>query len=182
MKKLMTAAALLVCMGCGPDPDKPAKGFLDVTLTLNEVKGIQPSYQTVIWLEDDQGRYLQTLYVSEYLSFGGFHDSTICTSWSKKVKWDGTPPAVFDLVTAATPEIGEKTFRFDCTTHGIKPGTYRFNVQTHLLEKYNITYTGRIAIGSKETEQMAQVAYLPNRYAQSESDALSNVHAHYTKK
>lgn len=182
MKYRLPVALLLILLHCGPDPNKPAKGFLDVSLTLNEVKDLQPSFQTVIWLEDEQGRYLQTLYLSEYLSYGGFHDSTICTSWSKKAKWDATPAAVFDLVTAATPPIGEKVFRFDCTAHGIKPGRYRYIVQTHLLERYNITHQGLIDIGGKENEVVGQATYLPSRYERAANDALTNVRARYIKK
>jgi len=179
MKKV-TLLSLIICFFCcAPDPSKPAKGFLEISLTLNQVKEIQPSYQTAIWLEKEDGRYVTSLYVSEYLSYGGYHDSTICTSWSKKSHWSAMPQSVFDQVTGATPELENRVFRFSCQAYAIPAGLYHFKVQTHLVEKYNVLYEGTIKIGGKQLEKIGRVSYIPSRHPQAGVDALSEVKARY---
>lgn len=173
---------MVFMFSCSPDPSKPAKGFLEVDLTLQEVAEIQPSFQTVIWLEDDKGDYVRSLYVSEYLSYGGYHDSTICTAWIKKANWANMPASMYDLVTQATPPMGSRTFRFSCLDHQIRPGRYHVKVQTHLVEKYNIQYDGMIRIGGKEEAVVGHVSYFPKKHPDAKRDALADVKARYTTK
>lgn len=173
---------LILFLSCAPDPSKPAKGFLQVTLLLNQVEEIQPSYQTVIWLENEKGEYVRSLYVSEYLSYGGYHDTTICTDWIKKAKWETMPESMYDLVTQATPPVGTTTFRFSCLEHQILPGRYHVKVLTHLVEKYNIQYDGLLKIGGKEVEAVVHSSHVPEKHPDAKLDALADVTLRYVLK
>ena len=53
--------------------------------------GEDPSYQTTIWLEDDNGKLLKILFVSDYLSYGGFVHPMICPTWAKQADWENAP-------------------------------------------------------------------------------------------
>ncbi|MBN1995907.1 hypothetical protein JW935_00045 [candidate division KSB1 bacterium] len=124
-----------------------------------------PSRQTAVWLENMDNNELTTLYVSEYLSYGGYNDSTICSLWSKKADWEKTPSELFDLVTAATPAVDSvKTISVNCKERNIPAGRYRYNVQVHIIENYNILAQGEFMVGKDNIANVAEISYLPKLY------------------
>jgi len=171
---LVSFALVLSCSG-----DKTVRGELEIAFELMKLGAdIQPSYQTVIWLEDQGGDSVYTLLVTEYLSYGGYNDSTICSSWSEKVDWDEVTDELFDAVTRATPRTGENRLSFTLDLHGMAPGIYRYQVQTHVIEGDNVLYSGEIELGSDESESTAQLVRVPVSYEVTPS-VLNNVAAFY---
>ena len=140
MKKLYVLALLLL-LHCSQKPS----GTLLVSFQFNPAEGdVEPSYQLAVWLEDVNENYIKTLFLSEYLSYGGYNDSTICPNWNAKADWDNAPMEAYDAVTAATPPVGENVLTFALDTLNINLGEYLCCVQAHLIENYNITFKNRI--------------------------------------
>lgn len=160
--------------GCISPASKSKKGNLNISFEVNKKDGIQPSYSTVIWLERPNGELVKTLYVSEYLSLGGFNDSKTCLDWSSKVNWAQTPRADADVVTGATPMIGKRDYEFTFSKGELTPGRYNYFIEVHLLEEYNELYKGEIDIPCKASESETEVAYLPERHPKA-GDILSSV-------
>lgn len=160
--------------------DKPAKGTLQISWEFvnSAEKNLVPSYQTAVWLLNDKGEYVKSILVSEYLSYGGYNDTTICTEWIKVADWDNVLPETFDAVTKATPPIGTNTINIDCKSENIFPGTYNYYVETHIIEQYNILYHGQITIGKKPSKNIAEPVYIPEKHPVS-GDVLKNVNANY---
>lgn len=172
--------AAMPLAACGPNPDEPNAGYLEIRYRLNELEDPEPSYQTVIWLEKENGEYLKSLLVSEYLAYGGYEKPEICSDWSRAADWGNVPEAVFDAVTGATPPVEENTIRVDCEKEGLLPGVYRYCVQTHIVEAYNILYRGRIEIGGSERESRAKAVHSSDGYPEARN-VLSDVEARYYK-
>lgn len=173
---LFAALTAWQCTDRGP---KPVTGSLEISYRLNMVDStVIPSYQTAIWLEDEKGTYIRSLLVSDYLSYGGFNDSTICPDWRKKVNWDTIPDAEFDAVTAATPQIRAHTLLTELAGLSLKEGVYRYYVETHIQEKYNVLYSGTIELKGRKTESTATASYVPEEFILA-SNLLSNVTAAY---
>jgi len=160
--------------------EKPAKGTLQISWELadSEDKSVVPSYQTVIWLQNDNADTIKSVLVSEYLSYGGYNDTTICTDWIKVADWDNALEETFDAVTKATPPIGPDTISIDCKSENIFPGTYNYFIETHIVENYNILYKGKITIGKKPATSTAEHVYIPQKHPVS-GDVLKNVSAKY---
>lgn len=177
---LLLFTAIVSMLGCHSGGKNAAKGFLEISYRFKKASGVQPSYQTAIWLEDENGDLARTLFVSEYLSYGGFHDSTICPNWSRKANWDNIDESMFDAVTAATPSTGENSLKVDCQKENIAPGTYRCCVQVHIVENYNIMYCGTIKIGDGKSETIAMVDYSPGKHPLA-GDVLNDVKLSYSK-
>jgi hypothetical protein len=163
---------------CGTESQKSAKGRLTISYQLRAADSLVPSFQTAIWLEDLEGNYLKSVLVSEYLSYGGYNDTTICTNWIKKAGWDSVSLETFDAVTVATPPVGENSLEIDCRTANLAVGRYRFCVQTHIIEEYNIMCSGVIDIGDMESERRGEPEYLPARHPDADR-VLENVKATY---
>lgn len=170
--------AAMSLLACGPNPNEPLEGYLEIRFRLNESKDPEPSYQTVIWLEKENGEYMKSLLVSEYLAYGGYEKPEICSDWSRAADWGNVPEALFDAVTGATPPVEENTLRVDCKKEGILPGVYRYCVQTHVVEAYNILYQGRIEIGGSESESRAKAFHSSDGYPGARN-VLSDVGARY---
>jgi len=174
---VISGAAHLLPAGT-PLQAQPASGTLEVSFLFNKAEGIVPSYQIAVWLETGTGEYVKTLFVSEYLSGGGFGHGDVCPDWVKQANWEKAEESEFDAVTRPTPPIGARTLKFDCRKRGIAPGTYRFCVQAHIVEKYNILYRGTIVVGEQASEAVGEAFYSPEKHPQA-ADILSDVRARY---
>jgi hypothetical protein len=102
----------------------------------------------------------------------------VCPDWVKQANWEKAEESEFDAVTRPTPPIGARTLKFDCAKRGIAAGAYRFCVQAHIVEKYNILYRGSIVVGEQASESAAEVFYSPMKHPQA-ADILSDVRARY---
>jgi hypothetical protein len=137
-----------------------------------------PSYQVAIWLEDEEGKYVKTLFLSEYLSAGGYSLDNVCPDWVKQTQWDKAPESEVDAVTAPTPKIGNSTLKFDGLKRGIAPGKYRFCLQVHLVGKLNVLHRGNITVGGEAAEAATQVFFTPGPRPEG-ADAVEDVHARW---
>ena len=164
---------ILFITGCNPSAGSKNR-TLHISFYVNKKEDIQPSYQLTIWLEKPDGAYVKTLFVCDYLSYGGFNDSTICPDWSGKANWSKVLKEEFDAVTGATPMIGNRNFAFNCSKEQIPAGKYKFLIEVHLIESFNELYSGEIEIAGKEDESEAQVTYLPEKHSKA-GDILSQV-------
>ncbi len=174
------AIAALFLIACGKETPKKA-GLLAVSFRINEAVGdVQPSYQTVVWLETEEGGYVKTLFISEYLSYGGYNDSTICPAWIKQADWEHAPETEYDARTQATPSTGEHSLIFDLGNEDIPPGPYIVCMQIHIIEDYNILYKGRVVIGGDDNETRAQSVYTPAPY-EAAKNILTDVNFKFMK-
>ncbi len=177
MKKL-SVFALLLLIHCAPK--EPSLGRLDVSFQFNKPESdVEPSYQLAVWLEDVDENYIKTLFLSEYLSYGGYNDTTICPNWNSKADWANAPMHDYDAVTRATPPIGENLLEFDLDTLNIQPGEYLCCVQAHLIEDYNITFKSKIKL-NHEGRATSEAQYEPRAYDGAET-FLANVTATIVK-
>ena len=175
---IVTSIGLLLSLGS--EGEEPCKGSLEISFRLNsaDTDEVIPTYQTVVWLETPNGVYVRSLLVSEYMSYGGFMQPEVCPRWHTVADWETNYETEMDAVTAATPGLDETVLTFSCEQEQFKPGLYKYNVQTHIVEDFNILFTGEIRIGGEENENLADAAYSPSKYAGAER-VLDNVKARY---
>lgn len=155
-----------------------AGGTLEISFLFNKAEGVVPSYQIAVWLEDGEGKYVKTLFVSQFLSGSALVYEGICPDWVKQAHWEKVEEKEFDAVTRPTPPMGANTLKFDCHQKEILLGTYRFCVQAHINEDYNILYRGKITVGQDASEGRAEAFYSPKKHPLA-SDILCNVRAKY---
>lgn len=143
---------------------------------LNDIQSFVPSDQIVIWLENSDSTLVKTLFVSEYLSYGGYNIPEICTQWSSKANWNDATKEEFDAVTGATPGTGDVSLRLECPASIVPEGKYLVFVEVHLVDEYNELYSGEITISGKKSINNLKVNYVPVKYPKkTEGDLLTNV-------
>lgn len=172
--RIISYLIIFFIAGCMQPASKSPKFALNISFEVKQKDGIQPSYSTAIWLEKPNGELVKTLFISEYLSLGGFNDSKSCTDWAKKSNWALTPRTEADAVTGATPMIGSRDFDFRFSKGEIPPGRYKYFIEVHLMETYNELYSGDIDVPCMAAESETQVTYLPEKHPKA-GDILSSV-------
>ncbi len=158
-------------------PAVPVAGRLQLSYL---VTSDDASRFTAVWLENEDGELVKTLFVSNELAQGAFTvEGDICPDWIRKAHWEKASQAEVDAVSGPTPTVGSGSLSFDLTKLGIPAGIYFFCMQIHIHDNYNILYKGEIRLGEKPAEVQADVFYSPTRYASAE-DLLRDVRARFT--
>ena len=158
-------------------PAAPVAGKLQISYL---VSSADASRYTAVWLENEAGELVKTLFVSSELAQGAFTvEGDICPDWIKKSHWEKATQAEVDAVSGPTPTAGSGSLSFDLKKLGISPGAYVFCMQIHIHDNYNILYKGPIRLGEKPAEAQPEVFYSPSRYESAE-DLLRDVRVRFT--
>jgi hypothetical protein len=158
-----------------PGCNRSREWILSVSFQLNELEDYTRSDQLVIWLEKPDGTFVKTLFVSEYLSYGGYNHPEICPSWATKTNWEEASQEEFDAVTSATPSIGSVNMELVCSNEQVPKGKYFIFVEVHLTADYNELYSGPVKVSGRKFNNQLQVSYQPDKYTNATYDVLSNV-------
>jgi hypothetical protein len=159
-------------------PAAPVVGKLQVSYLVSS--SVEGSRFTAVWLENEGGELVKTIFVSNELAQGAFTvEGDICPDWIKKSHWEKASQAEVDAVSGPTPAVGTGSFSIDLKKFGLSPGVYFFCMQVHIEENYNILYKGKISLGQKPAEFQPEVFYSPAKYAGAE-DLIHDVRARFT--
>jgi hypothetical protein len=128
-------------------------------------QNIMASNQIAVWIEDESGTVVKTLYVSRFTGKGGFSKRPDSLSaWVAKAKPKSA--AELDAFTRATPaKDGKITYDWDCTDNKENPvpaGTYRYLVEGALFWKSSVLFAGSITVGEKADFSEASAVYSTN--------------------
>ena len=149
---------------------------LEISFLLSDIQSFAPSYQMAIWIEKADGSFVKTLFISEYLSYGGYNLPEICHEWSSKAKWEEATKEEFDAVTGATPGTGEVTLKLTCPGDLLPDGKYRIFAEVHLVDEYNELYSAEIDVTKKKSAGELKVSYIPGKcQKKTEGDLMTGV-------
>jgi hypothetical protein len=160
-------------------PDSTHKQ-LDVSFNFNMVDDPRPSLLTVIWLEDTNKNRLQTLFVSKWLSEGGFRLGYVCpealgpdSSYWGTARQTNQP--LVDAVTHPTPLYGKTAMNLPIS---INQNNVRCCIETHLSGPYQILYSALMNLQSDSADATGTVTYIPQKpdYIDVLSDVKFRVH------
>jgi hypothetical protein len=137
----------------------PTAGAIEITFQYLPPSQLEPSYHTAIWLEDQRGQIVKTLFVSRDLSATGYKVGDACPDWVKQAHWEQAAPDVVDAVTGPTPNVGSGALRFDLASLGVPPGVYELKFQVHITDDYNVLYHGRVSAAQSSADVAVDTLY-----------------------
>ncbi len=152
-KILFTAflsALLMFACACaaGGGSIPAAKGPLVITFDFARQSGYA-SNQFAVWIEDDSGSFVRTLYATHFTANGGYKNRP--DSIPRWVERSGlAEKEKADAATGATPKSGSLSFGWDLTDENgtaVQPGVYRFFVEGSLRWKNRVLYSGTVTVG-----------------------------------
>ncbi len=121
------------------------------------------SNQFAVWVENANGQFIKTLYVTSYTGKGGYAVRKDCVpTWVKRSKAVHTPRTELDAVSGATPASGTLTYIWDCKGKdggNVAPGKYKIFVEGTLRWKSRVLYTASITVGKNADSARAQPQY-----------------------
>lgn len=159
---LMIAAMLLSVVAVAQNAKKAEK-TLEVSFNY-EKQGGPGSNQYAIWIENEKGEFVKTLFVTSYTSKGrarggqpaqrGYIVRPTCVPvWVKTSKAEEKTDEQLDAVTGATPQnSGTQTFSWNFTDEqgkAVPQGTYKVKVEATLYFDSDIIYTGTFTTKDK---------------------------------
>ncbi len=140
-------------------PPAPTAGTLEVSFVYMPPTSVEPTYHTAMWLEDERGQLVKTLYVTNDLSATEYKVGEACPDWVKQANWEKAAKTEIDAVTGPTPNVGSGGRTFDLAQLGVAPGTYQFKLQVHITDKYNLLYRGTFVAGDAPGEVALEQLY-----------------------
>ena len=149
---------------------------INLSFLINKREGYPRSDQLVVWLEKPDGSFVKTLFLSDWLSYGGYNDAEVCPDWSSKTDWESVSQEEFDAVTSATPRVGSVSLDLVCLSDEVPNGEYLIFVEVHLNAEFNELHSGKIWVSGKKAGNPLDVSYVPGKYHEATYDVLSDVY------
>lgn len=143
------------------------------------------SSQYAIWIEDEAGRLVRTLYATSFTAKGGYeYREDAIPVWVSKAKPQTMSSAQVDAMTSATPRNGLLIYQWDGTDdkgNRVPPGNYKFFVEGTLYWKSRVLYSGELAWGGKRQESIPVKARHFNP-SKTNEDMITELKAYHIKK
>ena len=111
------------------------------------------SSQYAIWIENDKGELVRTVYATSYTVKGGYEvRKESIPTWVQKAKPGKMTDVQIDAITGATPRSSTLTYTWDGTDDKgnlVLPGKYHFYIEGSLYWKSRILFSGTVEWGGK---------------------------------
>ncbi len=166
---LMVCGASALMAACTPKP-----GSLEISFNYNKQAG-PGSNQYAVWIENEAGQVVNTLFVTEFTSKGrsrdgskparGYTYRTSCVpTWVQHVGAENLTDEQMDAFTGATPaESGVQAFTWDFTDQAGQPvakGTYRFYVEATYNGASVVTHSGTVVSDAPAGDLPVETSYI----------------------
>ena len=164
---LLCAILMSVCIStqsCNASYAKEEKGVkanapeerLEISFKFQ--RGGIASSQYAIWIEDEAGRLVRTLYATSFTAKGGYeYRKEALPVWVGKAKPQAMSSIQVDAITGATPQNGLLTYQWDGTDHQgnhVPAGKYTFFVEGTLYWESRVIYSGELDWGGREQDSI----------------------------
>lgn len=161
--------------------ENKSKGLLEISFEFKR-QGTIASNQYAVWIEDEKGKLVKTLYVTRFTAKGGYLQRKDCLPiWVEKAKPSSLSSEAIDAITGATPSTGPKRYTWDGKDESgnyVPSGKYRFCIEATLYWTNRVLYSGTFLYGGESQENIpVSVKYFDG---ETNKDMIQNVRAKYT--
>ncbi|MCD8260872.1 MAG: DUF2271 domain-containing protein [Bacteroides sp.] len=148
---LVTVICLLAFYGFTTKKEaKQEKGKLEIAVEYNRQAG-RGSNQYAVWIEDNQGNLVKTLYVTRFTAEGGYKMRPTCMPvWVEKSGAASMDKSEIDGFSGATPQSGTHIYTWDGTDKNGQPapqGEYTFVVEATYIGENIVTFKNKFNLG-----------------------------------
>jgi hypothetical protein len=173
VRALLCSAALIAAAVVPLTAAEKSPGSVTVSYVLHRIPKIA-SNQVAVWIENERGGYVKTLFASRYTARGGFGRRPQCLpEWVRVSDWKNASPGDVDAVSGATQKAGGIELVWDCTDGKGKPvaaGLYVYRIEGIIHWEKRVLWRGTIAVGGGTNSSTARAEYFPADAA--ETDVL----------
>ncbi len=182
---IFIASLLVLFSGCSMlgSQTQVAKGKVTISYTLTRIEG-RGSNQYAVWIEDEAGRHVRTLFVTDYMARrqGWKVREQSLMTWVKVADVKNTPQEGIDAVSGATPQPGNHSVIWDmkdAMDKTVIAGVYIYRIEGSLLMENTVMWTGKIHVGGAREISQATVSHFPDGADKLGKTLISDVSAVY---
>lgn len=161
--------------------DSASKGTLTVSLNFTHGNTIA-SNQYAVWIEDNEGKFIRTLFVTRFTGEGGYkRRADSCPTWVSKAKPQDASDDEIDAVTGATPSNGKHSYTWDgndAKGNYVTKGTYKIFVEGTLYWSSRVLYQGSFNYGGQAQSFTLSPTFTSDD--ETNRNMLTNITAEYT--
>lgn len=149
---MLAGVALYGCTSSRAEETKPIEQsprHLEISFKFQ--RGGIASSQYAVWIENDSGKLIRTLYATSFTAKEGYeYRETSIPIWVKKARPQAMTTAQVDACTGATPQNGNLLYQWDGTDDNgerVSDGKYRFCIEGTLYWNSRVLYSGDFVWG-----------------------------------
>ncbi|RCV50132.1 DUF2271 domain-containing protein [Marinitenerispora sediminis] len=165
-----------------PVPAADTLGLVAVSYQLNRLPQLA-SNQIAIWIEDEDGEYVRTLFATSFTANGGYARRPMSLSlWRETSGWESASQAEVESASRPAQPSGRHTVYWDGADRDGRPvpaGRYTYRIEGNIRWENRVLHSGTITVGDQPDSSSAQVEYLPAGAAR-EGELLADVGAVFT--
>jgi hypothetical protein len=173
-KKLTIVLAFFVIVAASVAAQQPA---VELSFTFTRQSG-SGSNQYAVWIEDAQGKFIKTLYATNFTAAGGWkRRETSIPLWVKKSNLSGMSKTQVDAITGSTPKAGNQIYRWDGTDSGnkaVSAGDYVIILEATLRNDNQVYYRTPFKLGQGNGTPKVNVEYVGSK-AENEKSMIGDV-------
>jgi hypothetical protein len=155
---ILSGAKIERAPGSVSRPPVPTYGYVVFTIPLQR-QGTDEEDQFALWLETAEGQHFKTLAVTDYAAIKGLKDRThTLPVWEEQSRTGDFTQTQFrdvNAMTISTPDSGLRQYIWYCDndagTKAMKPGKYRYLLESTVAGKDHVVYVGEIEIGTQSS-------------------------------
>lgn len=160
-------------------------GNKELTISFDFQRGGIASSQYAIWIENEEGKLVRTLYATSFTAKGGYeYREDAIPFWVGKACPEKMTDTQVDAISGATPGNGKLTYIWDGTDQtGIRvpKGKYFFFVEGTLYWKSRVLFSGTVNWGGAEQVSIPVETRYFNRSTVNK-DMISSIKVSYKQK
>jgi hypothetical protein len=163
MKKLLPFLLILLFLSSGVNAQKKADNkTLTVTYSWTKIKSFG-SNQLAVWIEDEAGNHVATLFATKYTAQGGYKKREVSLSeWTNKFDIKNSSKEEIDAISGATPSTGIQTLVWngkDKKGKAVVAGTYVVRMEANIKNEDKEFCKAKIKIGSGNQKSNGEITY-----------------------
>ncbi len=167
--KIITIALALLCISTYSSAKDEVRNFdkdksEQLTISFDFKRGGIASSQYAIWIENEKGELIRTLYATSFTAKGGYKTrEDAIPIWVKKAKIDNMTQKQVDAISGATPKNGSLSYSWDGKNdngEAVPAGKYHFFVEGTLYWKSRVLFSGIVGWeGNAQNDIPVKVQY-----------------------
>ncbi len=170
MKKFLPIFLLFLCsLELSGEPKTP--GRVHISFDLHKIRRIA-SNQLAIWVEDENGKYQDTVFVTRFTATGGYRKRPeALPEWVDSVSWTDLQKKDVDALSSPTQQQGRKQIMWDCIDYNgkpLSPGKYLMKIESNISWANRVLWQCTFEVGTRRNRGEAEVYYIPSDAASME--------------
>ncbi len=163
---ILVIPVLLLLCACAKTPraTPPATGKVTISYDLLRLNRIA-SNQLAVWIEDEKGNYVKTIYATAFMAKGGYRSRPeCCPTWVKAAGWKDAAAAEVDAVSGPTQKAGRITLAWDCRDRSgkpVPPATYVVKLEGTIFWENRVIYEAPVSVGGARVQVKPAPEYSP---------------------